>query len=628
VQMSAEESLPALDAIMSTMLGWVTINAAINPMRPEVYVRALRATLADFVPDETQREAMLTPAASAMGFELRRTYREFSDWLRSTGIEPAASSVAHMVAQGPLEEAKTTITKSLLTLDKLRKLLSGELDGTPATGKDFLHTVPASFHALQDMKQVEQMIQRLQKKAQDAPNDPRRQASMTKELRQGRALGKHLGQEVVHMMVENLTQDERLLPPVRRQLTELEPLLMQIAQGDPRFFGDKQHPARKFLERVTSRSLGFAHENDDGFAEFLTSTQNAVTALIAKPEDPVSRFTLVLQRLEAIWTEMDRLIKAKRDDAAKALLHAEQRNMLAQKLADQFRLQLGEMELPQSVSVFIFGLWPQVVAEAQLRVSDGRHDPQVYEAIVGELAWSVQPKVARRNLSRLVELIPNMLSRLREGLGLIEYPMDRVAEFFDELIAIHEAALETAARLQAARQAALAARDDEGATMLPVARDAQVAQDDADAADGRPSAFADPIPGMDDYWLGAEEAKDAGYVDEPSIMPVDVGADPSEPPAAEPQQVSVKDISLNSWVEIMIEGAWVRAQLSWVSPHRTLFMFVSPAGTAHSMTRRTMDRLRNEGLIRVISDGELVQQALDAVAQQALKNTLRKDPQA
>jgi hypothetical protein len=36
-----------------------------------------------------------------------------------------------------------------------------------------------------------------------------------------------------------------------------------------------------------------------------------------------------------------------------------------------------------------------------------------------------------------------------------------------------------------------------------------------------------------------------------------------------------------------------------------------------------MDRLRSEGLIRVISDGELVQQALDAVAQQALKNTLQ-----
>jgi hypothetical protein len=75
---------------------------------------------------------------------------------------------------------------------------------------------------------------------------------------------------------------------------------------------------------------------------------------------------------------------------------------------------------------------------------------------------------------------------------------------------------------------------------------------------------------------------------------------------------------------------WVRAQLSWASPHRTLFMFVSDGGMAHSMSRRTMDRLRGLGLIRLVSDGHVMDSALDAVAREALRNDVKNafDPPA
>jgi hypothetical protein len=70
----------------------------------------------------------------------------------------------------------------------------------------------------------------------------------------------------------------------------------------------------------------------------------------------------------------------------------------------------------------------------------------------------------------------------------------------------------------------------------------------------------------------------------------------------------------------MLKGEWVRAQLTWASPHRTLFMFISGKGLAHSMSRRTMDRLRNRGLMRVVAESHVVDNALDGVAQTALRN--------
>jgi hypothetical protein len=81
-------------------------------------------------------------------------------------------------------------------------------------------------------------------------------------------------------------------------------------------------------------------------------------------------------------------------------------------------------------------------------------------------------------------------------------------------------------------------------------------------------------------------------------------------------------IPIGSWVELMLDGVWLRAQLTWASPMRSLFMFVSRGGKAHSMSKRTMDKLCSQGLIRLVSDGQIVGNALDAVAQTALRNSL------
>ena len=99
--------------------------------------------------------------------------------------------------------------------------------------------------------------------------------------------------------------------------------------------------------------------------------------------------------------------------------------------------------------------------------------------------------------------------------------------------------------------------------------------------------------------------------------------DETPDPAAQ-RAWSAEQLNTGSWVDLALGGVWVRAQLTWASPHKTLFMFISSGGMAHSMSRRTMDRLRGLGLIRLVSDGRVVDHALDAVAQAALRNDVEK----
>ncbi len=656
INQQVDDVMVPLDALMSSMLGWITVQPQINPLRPEMFARALRECIVQQVEDVDIRGAILSPAAGRMGTLLKKLYTELSAWLKSCGVEAATlvqpgqlqSSVAKPSVVGAVGNS---VARTLLTLDRLRRLLSGELDGDAGRKpQDFLHTVPASVVALQDMRQVEAMVKRLESKARKAAENPdadaaRKKAAARMALTDGKHLGKQLGEEVVRLMLDNLLADDRLLPRVRDQLQTLEPLLMEIAKVDGRFFSDKQHAARQFLDKVTSRSLAFATERDEGYMPFVQSIEKSIAQLNQKTKDGESEttaFVQVMHQLDATWERQDAHERAQREEAAKALLHAEQRNMLAQFLAQEFRANADGVEVPQRVIDFICGPWAQVVAESQLRCTDGTSDPQGYQELVAELYWSVQPRVAKRNRRRLVQIIPGMLAKLRQGLKLIEFPPEHITDFFTELIGMHEAVLEGGRPKAVVPDVAIAAAVElnefesselDGALTDRAALEALYAA--SSEVDNLPTAEGSSIPGPaktsetasdkvhDGVWLAQREVANAGFLQAESVMPLDVSAQSN--PAAPTQAldpVVLTAIPIGSWVEMMLEGQWARMQLKWTSPHRTLFMFVAHGGKAHSMSQRSMDKLRVQGMIRVVSDGHLVEKALDAVAQTALRNSV------
>ncbi|HSV48507.1 MAG TPA: DUF1631 family protein [Ramlibacter sp.] len=602
VSSAVDDVQPSVDALVSTLLGWRTIQPGLNPLRPDAFVRALQSTLAAYVPDAPVREMLIAPAAGLLGSNLRRLYRELSDWLLSTGVEPAVP-IGGKVQKGSGAGGSSvtdSVAKTLLTLDKLRKLLAGDFDPM-ATRPEFLHTMPASMSMLQDMKQVDTLVQRLEKRPKGAPApkpaptqvvDAPESVSAASKPR----LGHLLGEEVVRLMFDNLTQDARLLPEYKVQLRAMEPAVHKLAMGDSRFFSDRNHPARQFLDRITQRSLGFSSATDDGWARFLATVAEAAKALETRPVD-ADGFGELLDQLQAKWTQHDGVMRQRREEAARALLHVEQRNLLAQKLGAEFMQMLDGLDVADFVGDFLRGSWAQVVAEAQLSCADGSDDPYGYRAMVDDLIWSVQKTTAQKGRARrLVQMIPALLAKLREGLQRIEYPAELTSRFFDNLITIHRAAVQEGRDL-AAEMAARSA---------------------AEAAESQLSSLPDPL---EEAWMGEREAQESGFLEEDSLLPVNVES--IDPPESEsPKPLNAGELKTGTWVELMVNGQWARVQLTWASPHSTLFMFTSLAGTAHSMSRRSLEKLRTQGLIKVVAERNVVDDALDQVAKAALKNSL------
>ncbi|HET8747186.1 MAG TPA: DUF1631 family protein [Ramlibacter sp.] len=627
VALSVDDTLPALDALISTMLGWRTIQPGLNPLRPEVFVRALQHTLAEHVREASTREALITPAAGLLGVQLRKLYRELAHWLRSTGVEPAVPIGGRInkstgASGAPVTE---TVAKTLLTLDRLRKLLAGDFDQPRKA--EFLHTLPASMALLQDLKKTDELVKRLEQRSKPAPAAEQpvdMLAEVGKEPAPPARIGQQLGEEVVRLMFDNLLDDRRLLPSLKHHLKALEPAVQRLTKEDSRFFSDRNHPARQLLDRIVQRSLAFASEEDPAWARFVDSLQKVGRWLESKVMD-ADTFGEMLDELQAQWTEQDQGARQKREEAARALLHAEQRNLLAQKLAAEFTASLDDLDVADFIRDFLRNAWAQVVAEAQLSCDDGSSDPYGYRAMVDDLIWSVQKTTAQRGRARrLVQMIPGLLQRLREGLGRIGYPPELTQRFFDHLITLHRAAVQ------------------EG-------RDHTI-QAAADAAWAEPSQFPEGAEEDAQLWLDDEEAQESGFIEEEADLDPGYVASPEAPrqeqlraeqdtarvrplagrapeAVAEAAVAGPEDLRIGAWVEIRIKGDWVRAQLTWCSPHATLFMFTSLGGAAHSMSRRTMDKLRSNGQLRVVADRPVVDEALDQVAQAALKHSVERPPQ-
>ena len=609
VQLAVDDVLPVLNALMSSLLGWVTVQAHLNPLKPESFVHALRESLSAHIEDDAARASVMTLAAGKLGVSLRQLYKEVSDWMRSQGVEPVGMPPpAGGGLGGSAKPVENSMTRTLLTLDKLRRLLSGELDPGPmAAGvKDFMHTVPASFEALQDMKMVEPMMKRLAARATQTDTAPASsllaagQKAVQRDSTQSKKLGRQLGEEVVRLMLENLAQDRRLLPRVRQSLQEMEPVLIKLSQQDPRFFSERQHPARQLLDKLTHRSLAFSSEDEVGFARFQKSFENGVNVLSGGEGDAAS-FARVLRKLDEGWARDEHDQRQRAEEAARGLLRAEQRNLLAQRVAADFNERMLNKRVPDMVVSFLRGPWSQVVAEAQLKFADGSGDASQFQALADDLIWSVQLKLARRNRTRLVQMVPAMLVRMRQGLHLISYPEERIAVFFDELITFHEKAFESAK------------------TIVPGARVEGVPERVTESEDGVAEVSESP-------WVAESEAADSGYMEDAQDIELDFTEHViDESDVADPQSWSAESLNTGSWVDLALGGVWVRAQLTWASPHRTLFMFISSGGMAHSMSRRTMERLRLKGLVRMVSDGRVMDNALDAVAQAALRNDAHRD---
>jgi hypothetical protein len=653
--------LTELNTLVSSAQGLRSVQPERNPLRPENYIRALQRVVAETGVEPPVRQLWMQHMREVLGRLLVTEYKSASASLREHGIEPVGYAVLGMPSggrsgygapnpntgygggystgyggnsmsapvsaygtpsayggrgmggstgwqgdslQAPISSAAE---EALLTVGILRQMLAGGGDpyafdprahaggasqpvslqsawsdprsagvsaqaGLAAQGGGYFPS-GAVAEAVQDMAQLERLVGRLSGSPAAAGGTSGRGPGVAPVVYavpyagpvDGQAYSPGVAMEVVSRMMDNIAQDGRLLAPVQSAVQNLEPAIKQLVQNDGRFFTDEAHPARQLLDELTQRSLAFKAETAPGFSQFMRLLNEAVGHLAATDIHDAGPFDTVLKALQVAWDSQEQKIKSQQEAKAKLLLQAEQREMLAEKIASDFRKLPDLEQVPADILDFVTGPWADVVALAQVTqpegLKGGEGDPGGYLALVPLLLWSAQPALTRAEPDRLTKAIPGILGKVRAGLKTIEYSPTQASSFLQRLVGLHQAAFEKAARV----------------AVVP---------------EPQPQPQPDAEP----------ESQATNPASEQPVAEV-TGTEPPDSALAAPGDDGLyAEFVVGAWVELITNRRAVRTQLTWASPHGTLFLFTAADGSTQSMTRRMRNKLASEGSLRVVPD--------------------------
>jgi hypothetical protein len=657
-----ERPLSELDGLMSSALGLSGIQPERNPLRPAVYARALRKLMDEDGVAPAWLALWLRHMAAPLAKELgelygaqaRRLteasvhaadYRVVAQPSRPAALTPTpAAGAAAATASSTRTDAATQPATSLApagqraaaaardsgfadlqpqAVDSLRLRLFLARDDPQAH-----QPVAASFRA-----QAEAELRALEERADAARYDPAaarqqmhlpvverapravdtdsplsesvwgeygapRQRSLVRgRLKtQVRELGQVFGLEVVRRLLNKVAEDPRLLAPVREALVALEPALARLAMVAPRFFSDEAHPGRLLVERVAERSFKYNDEFSVEFQAFLVPVAQTFTRLNEIERfDSAIPFQAALAALQAGWRAQDALDEEAQRKVLEAVRFAEHRQRAAEAIATELRAREDLAKAPPAVQDFLLGTWAVVIAQARLTQAGAGLDPGGHLAILTDLLWSVDRDAALRDPARAFVVIPRVLLQLRQGLAALGQAPAESDAFFHVLEKLHRPVLKLRAKQRHGQ-------------LAPVEAPAE--------ADAAPAARKPDQP-----WMPAQELQAAGFEDtlvsDFSTLPAAQRPlrEPAEPLPEREVDALLAALAPGCWVDLYARQTWRRARLVWATEHGTLFMFVSHGGLPHSMSRRSMQRLARDRLLRMVPGDGVVPRALERLAQ-------------
>ena len=172
--LAVDDVLPALDTLISTLLGWRTIQPGLNPLRPDGFVRALQSCLQAFMCRNAAGPRRADRAGRRPAGHERRGYRELSG-LPSLLRRGAGGSARRRGPEGRrrqrhagggfgVQDPADAGPAAQAAGRRLRRAGRARISSTRC---------PASMAMLQDMKQVDALVQKLEQAAQAAAPTPR-----------------------------------------------------------------------------------------------------------------------------------------------------------------------------------------------------------------------------------------------------------------------------------------------------------------------------------------------------------------------------------------------------------------------------------------------------------------------
>ena len=411
----------------------------------------------------------------------------------------------------------------------------------------------------------------------DRSNELKRQASTT---------GEKATIEIVALMFQSILAEERIPPSVRVWSARLQLPVLRVALAEPEFFGTLNHPARQLIDRMGSCVMGFDASAIGGSA--LESEIRRVVQVIEQyPETGRRVFQLVYDEFQKFLSKF-LTEKGPTSRVVSVAQQIEQKETLAIQYTIELRNMLKDMPVRDEVREFLFKVWAEVLAIAAVRKGPQDEETVALKRSAADLVWAASAKPNRADRARVIQTLPQLLQRLRQGMTLLglaspeqEQQIKRISDTLaDAFMSKTEAIPHARIELMAARLANLEDFvSDESMGDLPL---------DAESIE---------------LMLGI----DASSID---VIP-DAGAKPSEAMMA-----WAEELHLGHWFTLDHNQKISQVQYAWRSDRKQLHLFASMDGRSYLIQAKRLAAYLQAGL--------LVPQEEEALTLRATRQALEK----
>ncbi|WP_437882810.1 DUF1631 domain-containing protein [Pseudomonas sp. LRF_L74] len=397
---------------------------------------------------------------------------------------------------------------------------------------------------------------------------------------------------LVSMLFEFILDDRTLPDSLKALIGRLQIPMLKVAVLDKTFFSRGSHPARRLLNEIASAALGWNNQGDEQRDQLFQHIEQVVQRLLNDFTDDTSVFSDLLAEFLAFTGDERRrseLLEQRTRDAEEGRAKAELARLEVEHALNQ--RMLGKI-LPEVVVRLLQEGWSKVMQLACLKFGAGSPEWEANLSVMDDLIWSVEPHEDAEDRLRLLELVPNLLKALREGLAGAAVDPFVTSEFFSQLESVHVQAFQRFKRVTPEPQ---------GDTPLvdPLNEHGTVAAvDDSDTLLDMPAM----IEVVEEIVLSAPGEKREHEAE--VALPHDDGA---------LQQVD--SLRVGSWVEIAEdEEHKLRCKLAAIIKPTSKYIFVNRTGMkVLEKTRMGLAVEFRRGSIRLLDDALLFDRALESV---------------
>lgn len=396
---------------------------------------------------------------------------------------------------------------------------------------------------------------------------------------------------LVSMLFEFILDDRTLPDSLKALIGRMQIPMLKVAVLDKTFFSRGSHPARRLLNEIASAALGWAEQSDGQRDQLYRKIEQVVMRLLNDFVDDPAIFSELLDEFIAFTGDERRrsdLLEQRTRDAEEGRARAE---LARQDVEGVLNERLLGRTLPEVVVRLLQEAWSQVLLLTCLKHGTHSTEWEAALATMDDLIWSVEPHEDPDSRLRLLEMVPQLLKSLREGLASAAFDPFSTGEFFSRLEGLHVQAFQRYKQV-------------EEAPLLDLEDDLPLLDEPLDAAAAVTPAVAQPamVAVVEEIVLASPEPARA-------VEPEEAFADDDE------SLRKVDDLRVGSWVEIQEdEEHKLRCKLAAVIRPSGRYIFVNRTGMkVLEKTRMSLAVEFRRNAVRLLDDALLFDRALESV---------------